>query len=183
MKHAILHFVTTLAVASKDSLKILLQSLTLAQSIVFFLRDISDPLWEEDEEFYASNELIDWYASPDIFKQPSHTICALRTIETMLRTTILLHYIILGSELPAGALRQKLFIAQRRRFNGVRHMFFVTLGRLSYATPPDALSYLHKQRMDQISGALRHSFRCLDERTLMRSDEARHREGAVRAHC
>ena len=71
MKHAILHFVTTLAVASKDSLKILLQSLTLAQSIVFFLRDISDPLWEEDEEFYASNELIDWYASPDIFKQPS----------------------------------------------------------------------------------------------------------------
>lgn len=130
----------------------LLQSQTLLHSIISFLRDISDPLWEEDKEVYASNELIAWYnaACSLCFIQLAHHV--LRTIDAMLRVVVLLHYLILSAEYPVSTIRHKLFQPQRRRFNGVRHMFFVTLGRIGYASPPDAISAEHKQRMDQMAG-------------------------------
>ena len=50
-------------------------------------------------------------------------------------------------------LRQKLMTAPKRIFNGIWHMFVVTLGRISYAPPPDSISPENQVRIEQICGA------------------------------
>ena len=62
LRETILYFVTTIAVAHADCTNILLKSQTLLPAMILFLMNITDPLWEEHEEFIASPELVSWYA-------------------------------------------------------------------------------------------------------------------------
>ena len=62
LRETILYFVTTIAVAHVDCTNILLKSQTLLPAMILFLMNITDPLWEEHEEFIASPELVSWYA-------------------------------------------------------------------------------------------------------------------------
>jgi hypothetical protein len=55
----------------------------------------------------------------------------------------------------AGAvfnLRHKLVHAPHRQFNGIIHMFIVTLGRLSYADPPDWVDSSSKLELERLTG-------------------------------
>ncbi|KAH9917932.1 uncharacterized protein BXZ73DRAFT_53155 [Epithele typhae] len=133
LQHGILHFVTTLAVAHKDALHMLFQSQTLLHSIMSYLRDISDPLFEESEELFESPELVAW------------------TLDTMHRTVILFHYLIMRVDPAMINVHERLFKPNRRRFNGVRHTFYVTFGRISYADPPVTLSSETRRQLDQMS--------------------------------
>ena len=60
LRQAILQFVTVIAVAHVDCTNILMKSQTLLPSIILFLMNITDPLWEEHEEFIASPDLVSW---------------------------------------------------------------------------------------------------------------------------
>ncbi|KAI0824049.1 hypothetical protein BC628DRAFT_1323570 [Trametes gibbosa] len=132
LRYAIFNLVTTLAVAHADSLFFLLQSHTLLPSIIVFLHNITVPLWEEHEAFMADIELITW------------------TIQTVKRTVLLLHYLMTKTDSLRINLRQKLMLPPKRFSNSLWHIFTVSLGRLSYACPPDWLGIENLQTLDQI---------------------------------
>ncbi|KAI1791334.1 hypothetical protein LXA43DRAFT_973179 [Ganoderma leucocontextum] len=132
LRETILHFVTTIAVAHADCTNILLKSQTLLPSMILFLMNITDPLWEESEEFISSPELVSW------------------TVQTMMRVVVLLYHLFTGVDSSATNLRHKLMVAPKRIFNGLWHMFTVTLGRISYAPPPESISPENQVKLEQI---------------------------------
>ncbi|KAI0633798.1 hypothetical protein C8Q77DRAFT_1057380 [Trametes polyzona] len=132
LREAILNFVTTLAIAHGDSLSILLLSHTLLPSIVVFLHNITAPLWEEDEAFMEDSGLITW------------------TVQMTTRTILLLHHLMANADASKINLRQKLMVPPRRFANSLWHTFTVSLGRLTYACPPEWVGSEHETRLDQI---------------------------------
>ncbi|KAI0373458.1 hypothetical protein BV20DRAFT_1012994 [Pilatotrama ljubarskyi] len=132
LREAILNLITTLAVAHTDALSILLQSHTLLPSIISFLNNITAPLWEEDEEFMRDADLITW------------------TVQITTCTVLLLHHLMTNADSSKINLRQKLMFPPRRFANALWHMFTVSLGRISYAFPPDWAGVENAQRLDQI---------------------------------
>ena len=74
-----------------------------------------------------------------------------RTIQTIADTLLLLQYLVFRPELPMN-LRQKLHHAPHRRFNGIAHMFVLTLGRLSFADPPERLHSEGRETLEQLAG-------------------------------
>ncbi|KAI0360875.1 hypothetical protein OH77DRAFT_1418909 [Trametes cingulata] len=132
LREAILNLITTLAVAHTDALHILLQSHTLLPSIIAFLHNITAPLWEEDEDFMRDADLITW------------------TVQITTRTVLLLHHLMTNADSSKINLRQKLMFPPRRFANALWHMYTVSLGRISYAFPPDWAGVENAQRLDQI---------------------------------
>jgi hypothetical protein len=75
-----------------------------------------------------------------------------RTVRTLIQTLNLLYHLVFASD-PTFNLRHKLLqAAQLRPFNGLTHMFIVTLGRLSYADCPDWLGSNSKVDLEQAAG-------------------------------
>jgi hypothetical protein len=60
---------------------------------------------------------------------------------------LLLHFVIFHIPNGPSSLRARLQAAPPRHFNGIGHQFVVTLGRLSYAEPPDEVSESGSDRM------------------------------------
>ena len=58
-----------------------------------------------------------------------------RAIRKLNQTLFLLHHLVLDTT-PTFNLRHKLYSTYYRPFNGLTHMFIVTLGRLCYADLP-----------------------------------------------
>lgn len=71
----------------------------------------------------------------------------------MMRIVVLLYHLFTGVDTSATNLRHKLMIAPRRIYSGLWHMFTVTLGRISYAPPPESISPEDQVRLEQICGA------------------------------
>ncbi|KAA1476771.1 hypothetical protein DENSPDRAFT_843841 [Dentipellis sp. KUC8613] len=111
MHRSIIITFTLLAMAHADALTILTESRSLIPSLIVFLGDCVTPLWEEDEALMADPARID------------------ATIQTTIQTLLLLHFLSFRHEQPLN-LRQK--INQARHFNGINHVFIVTLGRLGF---------------------------------------------------
>ncbi|KAI0666623.1 hypothetical protein C8Q78DRAFT_1058470 [Trametes maxima] len=132
LREIILNFVTTLAVAHSDALSLMLNSQAMLPSIVMFLHNLTAPLWEEDEEFMRDAELIQW------------------TVQTMTRTVLLLHYLMANADTTKINLRQKLMHPSRRFSSALWHAFTVSLGRISYAFPPEWTGAENALRLDQI---------------------------------
>ncbi|KAI0768795.1 hypothetical protein BD413DRAFT_561541 [Trametes elegans] len=132
LRDSILNFVTTLVTTHNDALTILIKSHTLLPSIVVFLNDITTPLWEEDESFMKDAELVTW------------------TIQAMTRTVLLLHYLMTKADASRINLRTKLTHPPKRFANALWHMFMVSLGRISYACPPDWAGLLNVIQLDQV---------------------------------
>ncbi|KAI9059125.1 hypothetical protein FKP32DRAFT_1596447 [Trametes sanguinea] len=132
LREAILNFINTLAVAHTDALSILLQSHLLLPSIVAFLHNLTAPLWEEDGDFVADTELVTW------------------TVQMTTRTVLLLHHLMTNADSSRINLRQKLMFPPKRFCNALWHMFTVSLGRISYAFPPDWAGMENAMRLDQI---------------------------------
>ncbi|EIW62526.1 uncharacterized protein TRAVEDRAFT_17188 [Trametes versicolor FP-101664 SS1] len=132
LRDAILNFITTLAVSHTDALHILLQSHALLPSIIVFLHNITSSLWEEDEAFMGDPKLITW------------------TVDVMTRTLVLLHYLMTNADPTKINLRHKLMCPPRRFSNALWHMFTVSLGRISYAHPPEWAGAENALILDQI---------------------------------
>ncbi|KAI8994049.1 hypothetical protein BD414DRAFT_576645 [Trametes punicea] len=132
LREAILNFFTTLAVSHTDALSILLQSRTLLPSIIVFLSNLTAPLWEEDEDVMVDSELITW------------------TVQMTTRTVVLLHYLMTNADSSKVNFRQKLMFPPKRFGNALWHMFTVSLGRISYAFPPDWAGMENAMKLDQI---------------------------------
>ena len=71
----------------------------------------------------------------------------------MMRIVVLLYHLFTGVDSSATNLRHKLMVAPRRVYNGIWHMFTVTLGRISYAPPPESISPEDQVKLEQICGA------------------------------
>lgn len=63
----------------------------------------------------------------------------------------LLHYLIHYPD-PIANLRNKIYHARSRQFNGLVHIFTVTFGRLSYARPPEWISLEGVAELEQLTG-------------------------------
>ena len=70
----------------------------------------------------------------------------------MMRIVVLLYHLFTGVDSSATNLRQKLMVAPRRIYSGLWHMFTVTLGRISYAPPPESISPEDQVKLEQICG-------------------------------
>ncbi|KAI0743346.1 hypothetical protein C8Q80DRAFT_831463 [Daedaleopsis nitida] len=122
LKLSILRFVTSLFLIrglDSDARDILLCSETLVPSIVLFLMTITAPLYEEDEEFLTCRELASW------------------TVNTLIHAVVVIYHLFQASD--DFTLRQKLTRNKKRIFNGLFHMFTVSLGRIGYASASDAV--------------------------------------------
>ncbi|KAI0644391.1 hypothetical protein C8Q79DRAFT_1072568 [Trametes meyenii] len=137
VRETILNFVTTLAIAHSDALSLLLNSRAMLPSIIIFLHNITAPLWEEHEEFMRDAKLITW------------------TVQTMTRTVLLLHYLMTNADTTKVNLRQKLMYPSTRFASALWHAFTVSLGRISYAFPPEWTGNENALRLDQISDLAR----------------------------
>ncbi|KAL5528440.1 hypothetical protein ACEPAF_7576 [Sanghuangporus sanghuang] len=123
---SVVNFFALLVVQNSDGRTALLRSSTCIPCLVHYLSRLSATLWEDDELVMTSS------------KDAKSTV---RNLKHALR---LLHRLALCA--PQDDLktldfdfRQKLFYVQHAMFNGLPHMFVVTIGRLSYADPPDWL--------------------------------------------
>ncbi|KAL5507293.1 hypothetical protein ACEPAH_6749 [Sanghuangporus vaninii] len=123
---SVVNFFALLVVQNSDGRTALLRSNTFIPCLVHYLSRLSSTLWEDDELVMTSSE---------------HAKSTVQNLKHALR---LLHRLALS--VPQDDLkildfdfRQKLFYVQHAMFNGLPHMFVVTIGRLSYADPPDWL--------------------------------------------
>ncbi|KAI0779891.1 hypothetical protein C8Q74DRAFT_1199278 [Fomes fomentarius] len=122
-KRSILHFITTLLPirgVDTNARDILLQSGTLAPSIVLFLMNITAAMYEEDEIFLGSPELVTW------------------TVDTLACVIVLLFHMFKGVDF--FTLREKFTTAPKRIFNGLYHVCNVALGRISFCPVPDGIA-------------------------------------------
>ncbi|KZT08498.1 uncharacterized protein LAESUDRAFT_811538 [Laetiporus sulphureus 93-53] len=131
LKETILAFIAGVGIAHRDALAILLESQTLVLSIVVFLTNITTPLFEEDEALLRSPDMTRW------------------TIEQTVRAVSLLYILVSSAEDSASSLRQKILNARYPQFHGIHHMIIVTLGRLTYAEPPQDVSTELRSMLDQ----------------------------------
>lgn len=150
MKGSVLAFFTMLAVSHADALTILAESLTLIPSLVLYLTHLATPFREDDPELMASPSRVASCVPPPALSSLILT-CLSRSIRAMSRTVVLLNYLAFGTE-PTSNLRQKLHHAPHRLFNGITHVFIVTLGSLSYADPPAWISDEGKAELEQLVG-------------------------------
>ncbi|KAJ6594001.1 hypothetical protein B0H19DRAFT_45348 [Mycena capillaripes] len=132
MKSQILTFFGILSVAHADVHATLVGCQALIPSLVAFLTQMTTLLWEGDEFFMTSSEII------------------ARTIRTLNQTLFLVHHLVFGME-PNFNLRPRLHYAPSRTFNGITHMFIVTFGRLSCADPPEWIDPAHKLELEAMS--------------------------------
>lgn len=155
MRRSILTTLTLLAIAHADGLAILVESRTLIPSLIVLLTNLTDPLWEEAEELMSSaTQLISCVSISLLCRGVFGLIFDRSTISAITQALMLLHYLVFSPEQGLN-LRHKLHHAPHRQFNGVSHMFVVTLGRLSFADPPDVenLGCDEKRRLEQLAGA------------------------------
>ena len=66
-----------------------------------------------------------------------------------------MHYVVFRSPQGPASLRARLQAAPQRHFNGIGHQFVVTLGRLSFAEPPDDVAPLDRAWLEQLADPAR----------------------------
>ncbi|KAI0700875.1 hypothetical protein BC835DRAFT_1325264 [Cytidiella melzeri] len=130
LRDHILTFVSILALSHPDALSVLLQSQTLIPSIVLFLTNETISFWEDDEHVISSAPKLD------------------RVLRISSRTIALLYYMVFTSPEPYS-LSRKLHHTPHRQFNGIGHMFGVTMGRFSFADSPCWLNDADRVRFEQ----------------------------------
>lgn len=77
-------------------------------------------------------------------------------IRTTNETLFLIHHLVFSTD-PALNLRYQLQRATNRVFNNIIHVFIVTLGRLSYADPPEWVDSQGRYELETLSGTLLYS--------------------------
>lgn len=149
---SILTFVSLLCLAHPDALVILNESLTLIPSMIYYLNTRTALLWEEDEPVMNSPEAATRQVfGTNIIQANRCNVSYYSTVRVINQTLYLLHRMVFTPR-PIVNLRHKLYYAPQRQFNGLNHLFVVTMGRLSYADPAAWLSEPLKAEMEALAG-------------------------------
>ncbi|KAF9227256.1 hypothetical protein BS17DRAFT_727311 [Gyrodon lividus] len=136
LKSHIIMFFGMLSNAHPDAYTLLIESQELIPSVVLYLYHLVTPIWNEDE--VPSND----------------PRAASRTIRMINHTTLLLHHLVVGEDSTLN-LRERLYRAPMKTYNGLIHFFILTFGRLSYANSPDWLDTKDRQRLVQVADLAR----------------------------
>ncbi|KAH7912414.1 hypothetical protein BJ138DRAFT_1148438 [Hygrophoropsis aurantiaca] len=134
MRNFILSFFAMLCVSHTDAHTILVESRAVIPSLLVYMTRLSTTLWEDDEVLMASPSL------------------ASSWISSLNQSLCLFHYVIFGAESMPN-LRERLELAQS--YNGLMHMFIVTIGRMSYAEPPEWVDAKDKADLEEVSDMAR----------------------------
>ncbi|KAG0706096.1 hypothetical protein DFH29DRAFT_1025860 [Suillus ampliporus] len=130
----ILTFFGMLSGAHPNAHTIIIDSQSVIPSIISYLYALSAPVWQGDEALESDPQ------------------AASRAIQRMNQTTFLLHDLVFKAE--AQRLRERLEHAPRH-YNGLVHIFIVTMGRLSFADAPEWVQEKDKQDLERVAGLAR----------------------------
>ncbi|TRM69333.1 hypothetical protein BD626DRAFT_473695 [Schizophyllum amplum] len=133
LKSLILTFCAMVSVGHADALSALHNSLPFIPSLVHFIMQLTNPLWEEDEALTSAPAKANEY------------------IRLANQTVYLLRHVVKGREADLN-LRHKLNHTPHRIFNGIMHHFVVAFGRLSYADAPDWVDQEGKDELQLLQG-------------------------------
>ncbi|KAF9237525.1 hypothetical protein BU15DRAFT_75899 [Melanogaster broomeanus] len=136
LKSHIIMFFGMLSNAHPDAYALLIESRELIPSMVLYLCHLVTPIWDEDEA---------------LSKDPQATS---RTIGMINHTTLLLHHLVISEDSTVN-LRERLYRAPMKTYNGLIHLFIVTFGRLSYANSPYWLHAKDNQRLARVADLAR----------------------------
>ncbi|KAL1743506.1 hypothetical protein HDZ31DRAFT_40785 [Schizophyllum fasciatum] len=128
LRSLILTFFSMLSVGHPDALSALHTSLPFIPSLVYFVMQLTNALWGDDEELMAAPAKATEY------------------IRLANQTVYLLRHVVKGRESDLN-LRHKLNHTPHQIFNGIMHVFVVAFGRLSYADAPD---WVDKEGRDEL---------------------------------
>ncbi|KAF4620726.1 hypothetical protein D9613_000760 [Agrocybe pediades] len=132
----ILAFFAQLSVAHPDAFTTLVASPMLIPALVSYISLLSTPLWEDDPAIVSSTE------------------ASAKLLQAIAQSIVLLHYFVFGRN-PCLNLHQKLQSTPSRLFNGLDHVFVVTLGRLAYIDPPSWMDETCRQELQYICDVAR----------------------------
>lgn len=138
-----------MAVASPESLRILVQSRALIPALISCLNICTTVVWEADEDSFSDDSLSRWDTASR-FKWLSEQSFSL--LQIMQGSLQLLHFVVFKSDSPVD-LQSKLQYSPQQ-FNGAEHMFVVALGRLSYADPPELYNKVAKGPFEKCAGGI-----------------------------
>lgn len=128
LRMEIFRLITTLCLSGKEAHASLASAPILIPSIIHFISQMVNFLWEEDEIPAKMQKEV------------------LRNIFTLNQALILLHHLILGID-PNVPLTSRLQAAPRP-LNTAPQIFLAAFGRLSYADPPDWLSQTERVELE-----------------------------------
>ena len=152
LKDNVLTLISTLALAHKDALTILLTCGTLIPSLILFLANVSRPIWEDDEEYLSSYPgQVSKYVPSISFPTTLFDILTARIVEQTVRTISLLHYMTFTPD-PPFDVRFKLHRTHARHLVGSMHSFIVTLGRCAFTNVPEWIDEEQHVRLEQAIG-------------------------------
>ncbi|KAL0956497.1 hypothetical protein HGRIS_002641 [Hohenbuehelia grisea] len=120
LRRMVVHFFALLAGRQPDAIVLFAESYSLLPAMVVYLSNLVAPIWEDDEALMTQPALVPPY------------------VDAIGQALSLLYSLVFNSNNPANLLA-RLQYATPRYFNGVSHVFIVTMGRLSYAEAPDWL--------------------------------------------
>ncbi|KAG1734759.1 uncharacterized protein EDB91DRAFT_586936 [Suillus paluster] len=134
IKRHILTFFGMLSGAHPGAHTIIIESQSVVPSIISYLYGLAAPVWQGDEALESDPQ------------------AASRVIQRMNQTTFLLHNLVFKAD--AQRLRERLEHAPRH-YNGLVHLFIVTMGRLSFADAPEWVQEKDKLEMERVAGLAR----------------------------
>ena len=149
VKESILHFFAELALSSPEALRKLTGPSRLLPSLVFYIYQLVTPLWEADAILISNPLRISECVL--FFYNLGLTLNRYRSLRMLGDTVLLLYHLVTEGE-ESFDLRQCLYQAPHRPFNGIAHMFTVSFARLSYADPPSCLNEHQKHSVEALSG-------------------------------
>lgn len=157
IKRHILTFFAMLSEAHPTAHTIIIESQSVIPSIIVYLYGLSAPVWQGDEAMESDPQ------------------AASRVIQRMNQTTFLLHHLMFKAEVPLR-LRECLECAPRH-YNGLVHLFVVTMGRLSFADVPEWVQEEDKQDLERVAGLAKDLLELLMDAPQMDAIWATYQEG------
>ncbi|KAG2059002.1 hypothetical protein BDR06DRAFT_759554 [Suillus hirtellus] len=157
IKRHILTFFAMLSEAHPTAHTIIIESQSVIPSIIVYLYGLSAPVWQGDEAMESDPQ------------------AASRVIRRMNQTTFLLHHLMFKAETPLR-LRERLERAPRH-YNGLVHLFVVTMGRLSFADVPEWVQEEDKQDLERVAGLAKDLLELLMDAPQMDAIWATYQEG------
>ncbi|KAG2146479.1 uncharacterized protein EDB93DRAFT_477741 [Suillus bovinus] len=157
IKRHILTFFAMLSEAHPTAHTIIIESQSVIPSIIVYLYGLSAPVWQGDEAMESDPQAVS------------------RVIRRMYQTTFLLHHLMFKAEAPLR-LRERLEHAPRH-YNGLVHLFVVTMGRLSFADVPEWVQEEDKQDLERVAGLAKDLLELLMDVPQMDAIWATYQEG------
>jgi len=130
MKEHILTFFAMLSLSHSDTQAALANNDVLIPSLVHLLSNLTNSLWENEGLMVTSQNIAS-------------------QIKLTSQTVTLIHHLVFGAE-PSLNLRLMLHHNPRRMLTGLNHLFIISIGRLSFADPPEWIGKTGKRELESL---------------------------------